>query len=316
MRSKRKHRKSIISTMSEDQAQRESRELIASIRRLSSELRPQPTGFPVRLAALADIRAIIFDIYGTLLISGSGDIGPASAEQNEQAFREALSAVGLPVARLAGESGAAVKLVDAISQAQALRRREGIEFPEVDIVRVWRQVLGTLFKGELDLETGDGRLRRLAVEYECRSNPVWPMPGLRDMLDTLRASGRPLGIVSNAQFYTPLMFPGLLNATLEELGFDPRLCAWSYQLLQGKPSVALFQQVLDELASVYDLEPQQTLYVGNDMLKDIWPAARLGFKTALFAGDRRSLRLREDDERCRGVKPDLVIDCLSQLAEL
>ena len=52
------------------------------------------------------------------------------------------------------------------------------------------------------------------------------------------------------------------------------------------------------------------------MLKDIWPATQLGFKTALFAGDARSLRLREDDERCRGLKPDLVIDRLSQLAQL
>jgi putative hydrolase of the HAD superfamily len=49
------------------------------------------------------------------------------------------------------------------------------------------------------------------------------------------------------------------------------------------------------------------------MLKDIWPATRLGFKTALFAGDRRSLRLREDDERCRVLQPDLVIDQLEQL---
>jgi putative hydrolase of the HAD superfamily len=55
--------------------------------------------------------------------------------------------------------------------------------------------------------------------------------------------------------------------------------------------------------------------VGNDMLKDIWPAARLGCKTALFAGDRRSLRLREDDERCRELEPDLVVDDLSQLAQ-
>jgi putative hydrolase of the HAD superfamily len=302
--------------MSEDYEQQESRELIASIRRLSSELQPQPTGFPVRVAALADIRAVLFDIYGTLLISASGDIGPASAERNEQALREALSASGLPVGRLAEDIRAADALVDAISEAQALRRADGIEFPEVDIISVWRQVLGQLFQGELDLGTDDVRLRRLAVEYECRSNPVWPMPALRDTLDTLRASGRQLGIVSNAQFYTPLMFPALLDATVEELGFDPCLCAWSYELLEGKPSITLFQQVLNELASDHDIEPQQTLYVGNDMLKDIWPASQLGFKTALFAGDRRSLRLRKDDERCRRLNPDLVIDSLSQLDEL
>jgi putative hydrolase of the HAD superfamily len=300
--------------MSEGQEHSESRELIDSIRRLSYPLRPQPTGFPARVAALPDIRAVIFDIYGTLFISGSGDIGPASAEQNEQALREALSAAGLPVERLGDNSCAAEILVDAIQEAQAVRRGEGIEFPEVDIIAVWRHVLMKLFKQDLKLAINDAQVRRLAIEYECRTNPVWPMPGMRDTLDALRAAGRQLGIVSNAQFYTPLMFRALLDATPDELGFNPRLCAWSYKTLQGKPSITLFQQVLDELATVHGIRPQQTLYVGNDMLKDIWPASQLGFKTALFAGDRRSLRLREDDERCRALQADLVIDHLEQLA--
>ena len=301
--------------MSEAQAQSQSGELIARIRCLSRQLQPQPIGYPARVAVLPDIRAVIFDIYGTLLISGSGDIGPASAEQSEQALREALSAAGLPVARLGDNSCAAETLVDCIQEAQTVRRAEGIEFPEVDIIAVWRQVLRKLFEQDQHLTTKDSQLRRLAVEYECRTNPVWPMPGMRDTLDTLHAAGRQLGIVSNAQFYTPLMFRALLDATPDELGFDPRLCAWSYEALQGKPSVTLFQQVLNELAGAHGINPQQTLYVGNDMLKDIWPAARLGCKTALFAGDRRSLRLREDDERCRELEPDLVVDDLSQLAQ-
>jgi putative hydrolase of the HAD superfamily len=302
--------------MSKGQDHSESTELIASIRRLSSQLKPQPTGFPAHLAALADIRAVIFDIYGTLFISGSGDIGPASAEQNEQALREALSVVGLPVEQLRDNSRATQILVDSIHEAQAVRRSQGIEFPEVDIIAVWQQVLTKLLKQDLNLAFSDAQVRRLAVEYECRTNPVWSMPGLRDTLATLRAAGRQLGIVSNAQFYTPLMFQALLDATPEELGFNPRLCAWSYETLQGKPSVTLFQQVLNELATGHGIRPQQTLYVGNDMLKDIWPATQLGCKTALFAGDRRSLKLREDDERCQGLKPDLVIDHLSQLAQL
>jgi hypothetical protein len=37
--------------------------------------------------------------------------------------------------------------------------------------------------------------------------------------------------------------------------------------------------------------------------------------TALFAGDRRSLRLRKDDPSCRLLTPDLVITDLGQLIE-
>jgi putative hydrolase of the HAD superfamily len=57
------------------------------------------------------------------------------------------------------------------------------------------------------------------------------------------------------------------------------------------------------------------LYVGNDMLNDIYPAKQLGFQTALFAGDKRSLRLRTDDARCVNLFADLVLTDLGQLID-
>jgi putative hydrolase of the HAD superfamily len=51
------------------------------------------------------------------------------------------------------------------------------------------------------------------------------------------------------------------------------------------------------------------------MLNDIFPAKITGFQTALFAGDKRSLRRRTDDPRCRNLKPDLVVTDLGQLIE-
>ncbi|MGD8667822.1 MAG: hypothetical protein PVI58_17580, partial [Desulfobacterales bacterium] len=56
-----------------------------------------------------------------------------------------------------------------------------------------------------------------------------------------------------------------------------------------------------------------TLVVGNDMLNDIYPAKKMGFQTALFAGDARSLRLRKDDPRCHDLRADLILTDLEQL---
>jgi putative hydrolase of the HAD superfamily len=67
--------------------------------------------------------------------------------------------------------------------------------------------------------------------------------------------------------------------------------------------------------SAMGLKPAASLYVGNDMLNDIYPAKQLGFQTALFAGDTRSLRLRPDDPRCANLSADLVLTELSQLIE-
>ena len=52
------------------------------------------------------------------------------------------------------------------------------------------------------------------------------------------------------------------------------------------------------------------------MLNDIWTASQAGLKTALFAGDQRSLRLRETDDRCQGLEPDVVITELNQLVHI
>ena len=47
----------------------------------------------------------------------------------------------------------------------------------------------------------------------------------------------------------------------------------------------------------------------------LYPAVAIGFQTALFAGDGRSLRLRTDDSRCADLKPDLVLTDLEQLIQ-
>ena len=60
------------------------------------------------------------------------------------------------------------------------------------------------------------------------------------------------------------------------------------------------------------VRPTETLCIGNDMANDIAPAARLGFRTALFAGDQRSLRWGPGGE-CDDVGPDIVITDLAQL---
>ena len=58
------------------------------------------------------------------------------------------------------------------------------------------------------------------------------------------------------------------------------------------------------------------MFIGNDMLKDIYAAKKAGFKTALFAGDQRSLRLRENKAEVKNVYPDIIITDLRQLKDL
>jgi putative hydrolase of the HAD superfamily len=285
-------------------------------RQNSRPLEPVPTGESPVLAKLRGVRAVLFDLYGTLLISGSGEVGTSPQAACQRALVEALAAVGIDPARLAG--GEAETVFQVIRDFHAEGRAAGVEYPEVQVVEVWRRVLAELARrGLIDATWGPGvevDLERLAVEYEARANPVWPMPGAESCLPDLHSRGFLLGIISNAQFYTPELLPAFLGGQSEAWGPDPGLEFYSYQHGVAKPGQGLFRLAAEELGR-RGIEPGGAVCVGNDMLNDVLPARQVGFRTALFAGDARSLRRRGDDPRVEGVWPDLVLTTLADLGE-
>jgi putative hydrolase of the HAD superfamily len=139
------------------------------------------------------------------------------------------------------------------------------------------------------------------------------MPGSLETIGTLKEQGMVLGIVSNAQFYTPLLFSVLFNHSIDETGFDPDCCIWSYRERKAKPSPHLFPKLGQSLMDKHGIGLGECIYVGNDMLNDVYCAKTAGCRAVLFAGDKRSLRLREKDERCLAIRPDAVITSLTQL---
>ncbi len=285
--------------------------LEAVIRKNCPPLAPIPTGVEPELNKLEHVKAVLFDVYGTLFVSGSGDVGTAAAMDTAEALTQALTASGFE-----GDLEQAGRIGKDLLKTEIMERHKaghaaGIDFPEVEIVRIWGKVLSSLFNTTINL----GQTRRLALEYECRVNPVFPMPGSLETIEALAQRGFMLGIVSNAQFYTPLLFSAFFGKTVEQCGFDPDCCIWSFEELKAKPSDDLFPKVGKFLHDKYNIELGETVYVGNDMLNDVYCAQRAGCQTVLFAGDQRSLRLRENDEWCLAIQPNAVITSLDQLLE-
>jgi putative hydrolase of the HAD superfamily len=266
------------------------------------------------LAKLEGIRAVLFDLYGTLFISASGEVGTSRESACDGALSGALEALGIRPTRPLGR--AVQCLFDVIEELHAASRQAGIEYPEVDIVEVWRRVLTELARQGILKEGPRQRadLERLAVEYEARANPVWPMPGLEACLRSLSDKGLLLGVLSNGQFYTRELFAALLGQPAEFWGIDGELQYYSYQHGRAKPGLDLYQMAAEAL-SRRRIEPAAVLCVGNDMLNDVWPAREVGFRTALYAGDRRSLRLRQEDPRIDAISPEIVLTRLADLDE-
>lgn len=261
---------------------------------------PIPTGITPNLEKIQQFSAMIFDVYGTLLISRAGDIG-LNRDPNER--MENLQGL-LKYWHIDRSPQSLLTLLDrAIKNEHLIRRRQGVDCPEVDIVHIWQQVFGV---------DETSWVKNFALEVELILNPVYPMPGLEDLLLACKTGKMPMGIISNAQYYTIDLLEYFFGVSLEKQGFDRRLLYFSWREGHAKPSPFMFKRSKAVLLNM-GIPTASVLYVGNDMVNDILPAMSVGFKTALFAGDRRSLRQRKSDDPCRDLSPDLIITDLRQL---
>jgi putative hydrolase of the HAD superfamily len=265
-------------------------------------LSPLPT--PLNQSGKLDkkIKCILFDIYGTLFISGSGDIGTVKKDSQETEKIEHL----LEKFKIKRNAKTLLNhFFDTIEKQHEKLRKKGIDFPEIEIDKIWTLILD--FKN-LDIA------RAFALEFELIVNPVYPMPNLKEVLRELKNRHITLGIISNAQFFTPFLFDWFLKSDLKNLGFEPNLILFSYKFGHAKPSSFLFEVASSRLKDI-NIPTGSVLYIGNDMLNDIYPAQKAAFKTGLFAGDARSLRLRSDEPVCKNLSADIVITDLIQLLD-
>jgi len=263
---------------------------------------PIETGLKVAGRLKQKIQSVLFDVYGTLFISGSGDIGHIQQEMPGPTGLEALL-------RNYGfkETPQMIRkaLVGTIKRQHQIKKTMGIEHPEIEIEKIWMEILGI---DEVDTA------KKFGLEWELLTNPIYPMPNVKKVLSRCKRRNVVMGLISNAQFYTPYMFEWLLGTPLSGLGFDEELIILSYRIGHAKPSALLFQKAREQLRAK-GISEGAVLYVGNDMLNDIYPAKAIGFQTALFAGDKRSLRLRGDHPKCKGLGADLVLTDLVQLLD-
>jgi putative hydrolase of the HAD superfamily len=174
---------------------------------------------------------------------------------------------------------------NAVLGLHARSKTKGAAFPEVRVEEIWAGYDGPVPEG------WPREKRKLALYYELTVNPVYPMPDALETITVLREQGCVLGIISNAQFFSPLLFNAFFGKPPAALGFDPRLLLWSFAEGEAKPSPRLFEKAAAVL-SASGIRRGQALFVGNDMRSDIVPAAAAGFIAVLFAGDKRSLRTR------------------------
>lgn len=254
--------------------------------------------------------AVIVDVYGTLLASAVGDIGPVAGWDSSAARDDDDADAAFP-----HDMAARLKAIVTRDHAQA--REAGIPWPEV--------FSPSVFARALDLPFDDAA--RAAVAWECTANPCSIMPGADRFLHCCRRQGLTTGIVSNAQFYTPLFIEVAFGASLSEdddqalfadpdtavpLGFDRDLLLWSWETGRAKPDDWMFRELASRLSS-RGVAADRVLFVGNDALNDCAAAGRAGMMTALFCGDDRSFKPRTGHPDVAAHPPTVLVQSWEDL---
>ena len=196
------------------------------------------------------IRAVLFDIYGTLLD------GPRHADR-QQRMEEVANRFGLPTD---------FRIDLAFDRAVATSHEESPHpHPEVDVREIW----ATIFPGLQDPD-------RFSLAMEEAVHPVSVLPEGELMFRQAIDSGLAVGFVTNAQAYTRILlqrhFPGLWNAS------RPDLMAFSYEHRISKPDLRLFRVPLKRLHEE-GIRDHEVLMVGDSEENDIRPARRIGLRT-------------------------------------
>jgi putative hydrolase of the HAD superfamily len=280
---------------------------------------------------LYDVKAAVIDVYGTLINYWR----PEFAE-DERKKAHLLEVFGATAERF-GMTPFLEKINPADPPAKTLRDfyhglialnhekalGKGVAYPEVKIERIWMIIILMLRRHGYDpAAPGLGEeadvARCMAFFYNFHSLGRALYPGVVDALVELRKNNIRLGIVSNAQFYTPIDLTLLMR---DQSGdriddylelFDTDLVFYSYEYGYSKPNQLLFRKLFDALYELHIL-PQQTVFIGNDLRIDIEPARDAGMLTAFFSGDRHAAFVHDLEG---AVTPDIAFTAWRELPRL
>jgi FMN phosphatase YigB (HAD superfamily) len=222
-----------------------------------------------------NIRALIFDVYGTLLEVGPP---PPDADVRWRQLCQDVLQTEAPLSRL--DFSTATSKV--IAQLHAAARARGIPWPEV----CWPSVVAEIVPALAQLAPP---AREEFLFRQIQTGHTTEMAGeTASALRQFKDQACLLGIASNAQAYTLRelqegMAPHRLGMDL----FERDLSFWSFQHGFSKPSPHVFR-ILTARLEARGVRPGQTIMVGDRLDNDIEPGKAQGWRTWLFspsAGD-------------------------------
>ena len=234
------------------------------------------------------IKAVMFDMGGTL-----EDIWVDAESERAciEKLRTMLAGYGLAVPE---DYDAFKAAVDAgWTEYGKYRDANGVELKPIPI---WRDYVLKSFA--YDPAVLEPHCEEIAHMWEVTHYHRQLRPRVREMLDHLRKAGLKLGVISN----TAAMWQ--VFDSLEAYGIRDYFQDVTLSSVTGlrKPGTDIFINSLREL----QVEPEESVYVGDTVSRDISGSKRAGFAAAIQIRSR--LTKEKDAEVDPSLRPDYVVD--------
>ena len=217
------------------------------------------------------IKAILFDLYGTLIDIETDE----SMEGIYRTIAHYLTYHGINLHRW--------EVRDRYYRIMKQQKEAcGEAYPEIDVEAIWNEFLmqegirSSLHRGQ--------QAKVIAHIYRGVSrNRLQLYPDVKRVLDELQKKYR-LALISDAQSCYAL-------PEIQAVGLENYFESIVISSLHGfrKPDARLFQQTLDDMK----LEPAEVIWVGNNMFRDIYGAQALGIKS-IFIDSNQGAKSYED----------------------
>lgn len=286
----------------------------------------EPANAKPHLKRLPGIRAVLWNVYGTLLAIPFGELIFEHPQQllMDLALDKTIDEFRMwgSMSRKPGQPSEYMRHLYAQELLQQKASGHGERYPEVLAERIWEALIKKLFHKEYTFDAGFyGSLneysKKVAYFFHASLQGTAAQPEATMTLRWLADAGMMQGLLGDGQCFTSVQVNRALKSQDQDLNIESVLPTplriLSCDVKARKPSETLFRPALAALAAK-GIRAEETLHVGSRISRDIVPARKLGVRSALYAGDRAALEATAEQLKDAATRPDVMLTELSQLS--
>ena len=282
------------------------------------------------LKPLSGIKAVTWNVYGTLLRISDGDLlfqhpqpirMEIALDKTIQEFNMWNSMTRKPGKPWEYMQQKYLHVFDELKMASSGRKGD---ITEVNSAHIWKKLLSMLDKKDYEYDVElygdlDEFSEKVAFFFHCSLQGVEASNGALSAVLAIQSAGLRQALLADAQPFTLVQ----LTRALQDQGaiprkeplFSPSLNTFSYVEGVRKPSKTLFLRAVDRLVKI-GIEPEQILHVSTRVHDDLAVAKSLGMRTALYAAEKLGLQAAAEELKDPATKPDRLMTKLLDVREI